>query len=234
MLFGVVVKVRHLMNQETGDNPIPRTRSAALIIFSRVASIIFHPLFMTTIMAVLLNAFLRPDFSRPSSKEFERWTVQLFLYTVVLPFLSILLFRITGLISNAKMHKPRDRVLPLIATLVFYFLAYELLVVRYRVGGLMQNLLLGSCCAISIMLIINFFYKVSVHTTAAAILPGMCVILAITEATTPFALLLLAVSVAIVVGAIRWFLGSHTMGQILLGYAVGIFSQLGAYFTIHT
>ena len=108
MLFGVVVKVRHLMNQKTGDNPIPRTRSAALIIFSRVASIIFHPLFMTTIMAVLLNAFLRPDFSRPSSKEFERWTVQLFLYTVVLPFLSILLFRITGLISNAKMHNMKE------------------------------------------------------------------------------------------------------------------------------
>jgi hypothetical protein len=222
------------MNQKMGDNPIPRTRSRALIVVSRVASIIFHPLFMTIIVAVLLIAFLRPDFSRYSSKEFERRMVQLFLYTVVLPFAAIFTFKITGLISNARMHKPRDRVLPLIATLVFYFLAYELFVVRYRAAGLMQSLLLGSCCAISIVLFINFFYKVSVHTTAAAVLPGMCIILAVTGVNIPVPLLLLAISVALIVGAIRWALGSHTMGQILLGYIVGIISQVAAYFTINT
>ena len=222
------------MNQKTDNNPIPRTHSTALIVFSRVASIVLHPLFMTTIMAVLLNVFLRPDFSRPSSKEFGRWTTQLFLSTVVLPFAAIFAFKITGLISNAKMHKPRDRVLPLTATLVFYLIAYELLVVRYHVGGLMQSLLLGSCFAISIMLIINFFYKVSVHTTAAAILPGICLVLGVTEITIPTTLLLLAILLVLVVGAIRWFLGSHTLGQIVLGYTVGIFSQFAAYFIVNT
>jgi len=222
------------MNQKASDNPIPRTRSTALIVFSQVASIILHPLFMTTIAALLLNTLLRPDFSTPSPNEFKRWIVQLFVYTIVLPFAAIFTFKITGLISNAKMHKPRDRVLPLIATLVFYFLAYELFIVRLRVGGLMQGLLLGSCGAIAIMLVVNFFYKVSVHTTAAAILAGICVVLAISEIPIPALLFALAVVVALVVGAIRWFLGSHTMGQILLGYSVGIFSQVAAYFIINT
>src|SRR5215467_9085583 len=153
------------MIQKANDNPLPRTRSTTLIAFSQAASIILHPLFMTTIAALLLNTFLRPDFSTPSSNEFERWIVQLFLYTIVLPFMVIFTFKITGLISNAKMHRPSDRVLPLIATLVLYFVAHEVLIVRHRVGGLMQSLLLGSCGAIAIMLIINFFYKVSVHTT---------------------------------------------------------------------
>jgi len=222
------------MNQKMGDNPIPRTKSTALIVFSRVASIIFHPLFMTIIVAVLLKAFLRPQFSRYSSKESERWMLQLFLYTVVLPFTAIFVFKITGLISNAKMHKPRDRVLPLFATLVFYIVAYELFVVRYRVAGLMQSLLLGSCCAISIVLVINFFCKVSVHTTAAAVLAGMCIVLAIAGITIPGPILPLAILGAVVVGAIRWFLGSHTTGQILLGYMIGIISQVAAYFIINT
>jgi hypothetical protein len=222
------------MNQRANDNPIPRTRSTALIVFSQVASIALHPLFMTTIMALLLNTFLRTHFSTLSSNEFRRWIVQLFLYTIVLPFTAIFTLKITGLISNAKMHKPRDRVLPLIATLIFYFLAYEVLVVRHRLGGLMESLLLGSCGAIAIMLIINFFYKVSVHTTAAAILAGMCIVLAISKIAIPAPLLVLAVLVAVVVGAIRWFLGSHTMGQILLGYTVGIFSQLAGYFIVNT
>lgn len=221
------------MNNKASDNPIPRTRSRALIVFSRVASIVLHPLFMTTLGAVLLNTFLPSDFSI-SINEFKRCLVQLFLYTIVLPFATIFTFKITGLITNAKMHKPRDRVLPLIATLVFYFLAYELLVVRLRIGGLMQSLLLGSCGAIAVMLIVNFFYKVSVHTTAAAILGGICITLAISEIPIPRPLLMLAVLIAVVVGAIRWFLGSHTMGQILLGYTVGIFSQLAAYFIVNT
>jgi hypothetical protein len=222
------------MNQKASDNPIPRTRSTALIVISQVVSIILHPLFMTTVAALLLNTFLGPDFSSPSSKGFETYLLQLFLYTVVLPFAAIFTFKITGLISNAKMHKPRDRVLPLIATLVFYSLAYELLVLWHRVGGLMQSLLLGSCCAIAIMLVINFFYKVSVHTTAAAILAGMCIILTISDITIPAPVLAFAILVPLVVGAIRWFLGSHTMGQILLGYTVGIFSQLTAYIIINT
>jgi hypothetical protein len=222
------------MKQKASDNPIPRTHSRALIIFSRVASIILHPLFMTMVVALLLNTFLQPYLSTMSSREFGTTMVQLFLYTVVLPFAAIFTFKITGLISNAKMHKPRDRVLPLVATLVSYFLAYEELVVRQRVGGFMQSLLLGSCGAIAIMLLVNFFYKVSVHTTAAAILAGICMVLAINEINIPTPLLLLAVAVALVVGAIRWFLGSHTIGQIMLGYTVGIFSQLAAHFIINT
>ena len=222
------------MSQKASDNPIPRTRSKALIVFSQVASIVLHPLFMTTMAALLLNTFLRPDFATPTYHESGRWIVQLFTYTIVLPFGAIFTFKITGLISNAKMHKPRDRVLPLIATFLFYFLAYELLVVRHSVRGLMPSLLLGSCGAIAIMLVINFFYKVSVHTTAAAILAGICIVLAIEETTVPAPLLVLAAVVAIVVGAIRWFLGSHTMGQILMGYTVGIFSQVTAYFIINT
>jgi membrane-associated phospholipid phosphatase len=222
------------MSQNATDNPIPRTRSKAVIVFSKVASIILHPLFMTTVVALLLDTFLRPDFATPSYTEFGRWMAQLFLFTIVLPFGAIFTFKITGLISNAKMHRPRDRVLPLIATFLFYFLAYELLVVRYAIRGLMPSLLLGSCCAIATMLVVNFFYKVSVHTTAAAILAGICIVLAIKETTIPAPLLALAVLVALVVGAIRWFLGSHTMGQILLGYTVGILSQVAAYFIINT
>ena len=222
------------MSQKASDNPIPRTRSRALIVISQVASIILHPLFMTTVVALLLDTFLRPDFAISSSNEFGKWMVQLFLYTVVLPFGAIFTFKITGLISNAKMHKPRDRVLPLMATFLFYFLAYELIAVRHTVRGLMPSLLLGSCCAIAIMLVVNFFYKVSVHTTAAAILAGICIVLAIRTTTVPGPLLALAAVVAIVAGAIRWFLGSHTIGQILLGYTVGIFSQVAAYFIINT
>jgi len=46
----------------------------------------------------------------------------------------------------------------------------------------------------------------------------------------PITSLILALLIAIIVGMVRWLLGAHTVGQILLGYLAGIFTQLGAYY----
>ena len=215
------------MIQKTPDIPVARTQFRAIIVLSRFVSIIFHPLFMTTITAVVFNKLVSGSF------HLGKWIDNLILYTVLLPFLSILLFRILGLISNARMHKPRDRILPLVATMIFYFLAYELCVYEYSCSILLKGLLLGSSCAIFIILAINFFYKVSVHTTAAAILPGLCIVLAIAAKGTSMVALLSGIVIAVLVGGARWFLGAHTPGQIVLGYIVGIFSQAAAYFLLN-
>jgi membrane-associated phospholipid phosphatase len=95
---------------------------------------------------------------------------------------------------------------------------------------LLQSLLLGSSCAIVILIIINLFYKVSVHTAAAAILPGMGVVLILDHEVINTLPLVFACLIALFVGIIRWLLGAHTIGQIVLGYIIGISTQLGAYF----
>jgi hypothetical protein len=201
-----------------------------LLISSRIASFIFHPLFMTALMAFCIYKLAPDDFSNFSSTVFRTWFLQLMLYTVVLPFLLIFLFRAFGLISNARMHQPRDRVPPLVATIFFYLLAYNFFKAHYQFPVLFRVLLLGCCCAIILVFVINFFYKVSVHTTAAAILPGICISLMLNESVAIALPLLVALVIAAIVGLIRWLLGAHTVGQILLGYAIGIITQIGAYF----
>jgi hypothetical protein len=218
----------------TDDKPTPRTKSKALIVFSRVGSLIFHPLFMTAIMAFVVYKLAPDDFTSFSLSEFKKWFFQLLLYTVLLPFVLIFVFRISGMISNARMHQPRDRIPPLLATIVFYFLAYKFFISHYNFPILFKILLLGCCCAIIIVFVINFFYKVSVHTTAVAILPGICISLMLNESVGISLPLLLALLIAAIVGVIRWLLGVHTIGQILLGYAIGILTQLGAYFYFNT
>jgi len=164
MQFGIKINGILIFMKQTGTRPLPRTRSKALIIFSRMASFIFHPL---------------------------------------------------------------------LATLVFYSLAYILFVYQHKIPVLLQALLLGSCSAIIIIFIINIFYKLSVHTAAAGILPGMCIVLLLSNKLTSVLPLLLALAIAAIVGIIRWLLGAHTMGQILLGYTVGILTQLAAYFYLN-
>jgi len=215
------------------DKPRPRTHSKVLIAISRAASFVFHPLLMTALMAFAIYKLAPDDFSNFTRFQFTRWFFQLLLYTVLLPSLLIILFRVSGLISDAQLYQPRDRIPPLLGAIVFYLLAYNFFNAHYNFPILFKILLLGSSCAIVLIFVVNFFYKVSVHTAAAAIVPGICIALMLNESLGIILPLLIGLLVAMIVGIIRWLLGAHTIGQILLGYAIGIITQLGAYFYLN-
>jgi hypothetical protein len=210
--------------------PVPRTRSKTVFVISRIASFVFHPLLMTLFTAIILYKLVPDKFLESPNTEFREGIKVLLLYTVLFPFASILVLRLTSLISNARMDDAKDRILPLIATMIFYIFAYCYFIYKFSIPFFLQSLLLGSSSAIMIMFIINLFYKVSVHTTAAAILPGISIGLILNDEPNGILLLLLGLLIALVVGAIRWLLGAHSIGQILLGYLVGIVTQLAAYF----
>lgn len=218
------------MKRHQGTKPQPRTRSRGVIIFSRIVSFVFHPFFMTTVAAFLIYKLVPSSFHNYSSSAIRIFIEKLTVFTILFPFLSVFLFRRLNLISDTKMHEPRDRIYPLLTALVFYTTAYWLLARSLPV--FIHSLLFGSCLSIFILFIATNFYKISVHTTAAAILPGVCIVLILSEkiAITP---LIFASLVAIIVGMVRWLLGAHTTGQILLGYVTGIFTQLGAYYYLH-
>jgi len=222
------------MQQAGVDKPVPRTRSRILLAFCSVFSFVFHPLLMTLATALLAYNLMPTRFLPLSSQQFANWTKELSLYTVILPLVSIALFRFSGLISNARMHRAKDRSLPLIATMVFYILSYWVFNYKHHAPSVFRSLLLGSSISIVIIFIINIFYKVSVHTAAAAISPGFLLALAINNQESLFLPLLATVCVALFVGVIRWLLGAHTIGQIILGYTIGILMQLTAYFFVNS
>ena len=182
---------------------------------------------MITIAAFGLYKFVPSSFPDYSSHAINRFFINLALLTIVFPFLSVVLFRKLDLITDTKMHEPKDRIYPLLTALIFYTSAYWFLTKDMPL--LIHSLLLGSCLSIFLLFIVTNSYKVSVHTTAAAMAPGVCIVLLAGEEKAT-ALLLFASLAAIIVGIVRWLLGAHTIGQILLGYLTGIITQLGAYY----
>jgi len=221
------------MQGQGADKLIPRTKSKVLVVISRVFSFILHPLFMTLAALLVLWKVIPGQFSQISQQRFGRWIRELTLYTVLLPLVSILLFRVSGLISNALMHRPKDRSFPLVATMIFYCLAYWAFRYQHHGPRAIQSLLLGSASAIVIIFFVNLIYKVSVHTAGAAILPGILLAHVLNNEVSSIAPLSMAILVALFVGIIRWLLGAHTLGQIILGYTIGILTQLGAYFFVN-
>ena len=215
------------MKRRQARKPQPRTRSKGLIVFSRIASFVFHPFFMTTIAAFGIYKLVPSNFHDYSSSAIRIFIAKLALFTIFFPFLSVFLFRKLNLISDSKMHEASDRIYPLLTALVFYTLAYWLMAPGLPI--FIHSLVFGSCLSIFILFIVTNFYKISVHTTAAAILPGVCIVLMLSEKIT-IKPLIFALLIAIIVGIVRWLLGAHTIGQILLGYLTGIFTQVGAYY----
>jgi len=180
-------------------------------------------------MMILLYYIDIQEFSLISRNQFWKWLGFIFLTTVLFPFLAILVLRLAGSISDAFMHLPKDRILPLTSTLLFYSWAFYFFEFKALVPLLMRTLLLGAIFSIMIDLVINFFYKVSVHTTAAAMMPGIILTIMIIDPSMPVSILISVIFAAALVGWVRWWLGAHTIGQIFLGYSIGTSMQLIAW-----
>ena len=208
---------------------MPRTNSKTLRIFSGIASFVFHPLVIVTYLFIALYNIGGNGFSAVKERLFLEWLGIVFLSTVFFPFLAIMILRFTGLISDAFMHAPKDRILPLTATLIFYVWAFYFFEHKALAPLLLKSLLLGAVFSIILDFFINIFYKVSVHTTSAGMMPGNILAFMIIEPSTNASIFIIAIIAAMLVGWIRWWLGAHTLGQILLGYSIGISMQLVAY-----
>ena len=184
-------------------------------------------------MVVIYTAFLQhkilEDHLFVTEEKFSNWMGILSLSTMLLPFVTILLLRATKLISDAFMHSPADRVLPLTATLIFYVWTFSFFQTEPAAPLYLRSLLLGSSFSIIVDFAINFFYKVSVHSTGAAVIPANILVMMWVTDMVPISVLILMISLALLIGVVRWLLGSHTLGQIMLGYLVGFSMQITAW-----
>jgi len=223
-----------LIPQDLNIKRVPRTKSRALRIFSSIASFVFHPLVIVTYLFISLYHINAPGLPVVDQKRFLEWLGILFLTTVFFPFLAILTLRLSGLISDAFMHAPKDRILPLAATMVFYVWAFYFFEHQALAPLLLKCLLLGAILSIILDFFINIVYKVSVHTTSAGMMPGSILSLMMIDPSTNPSVLVVATVAAVIVGLIRWWLGAHTLGQILLGYSIGISMQLLAYLILRS
>ena len=205
------------------------TQPKWLRVIAIIVSYILHPIFMPLLMSFVLYKLTPMSFASISPKQFNLWMISLGMITVLYPLLTIFLCKQLGFISSIHMYDPKDRIIPLIAVMIFYFWAYWV----FRNNPLpieWKSLMLGSFWGVIIIFNINIFYKVSMHTAAAGGLIGILLVVMMRSQINMVVPLFLGLVVAGLIGTIRMILGAHKGGQIWLGYAVGIIAQVGAYF----
>jgi len=91
-------------------------------------------------------------------------------------------------------------------------------------------LLLGSFWGVIAIFMVNIFFKISMHTTAAGSAVGLMLVLLFLSPVNMILPFFAVLIVAGIIGTARLLLSAHQPAQIWLGYIVGFLVQIAAYF----
>ncbi len=210
-----------------------------LRVVATILSYILHPVFMPLYMTLVLYWLAPVSFVGVSTHQYGWWLIQIAQWTLFYPLLVVVLLKALGFIKSVLMHDPKDRIVPLMAAMVFYFWGFH---VFNSINTLPNNhvviplilkvLLLGSFWGVIAIFMLNIFFKVSMHATAAGSMIGILIVLMLTSPVNMVVPFFIALLIAGLMGTIRMVLGAHRIGEIWAGYILGLLVMLGAYWYI--
>jgi len=186
---------------------------------ARIISIIFHPLIMPPVgMLLLFNSGTYLDFLTFPQKR--AIFLIMFFGTTVLPLSLLPAMLLQRIISNLKMEDRRERVLPLLITVVFYSFTWYLLA-RINVPSLVSIYAVTAGVTVFVCFLVSLKWKISLHMTALGALAGMLMAIAFRHSVNLQLYLILVFLAGGVTGWARLALRAHTPSQIYTGYLGG-------------
>jgi hypothetical protein len=173
------------------------------------------------ILVLKFNTYI--NFSMPVQVKTALFTV-LILNTVLIPaFISYRLVK-KGNVNSIEMHTKEERLLPFLATTLFFILSTYLLY-YIPLPRIFFLILLGATITVILGFIINTGWKISVHMMGIGgvlgILMGMAQRMLI-DLRTP---VIVGFLLAGILGTARLKLEAHTQGQLYIGFLLGFFVE---------
>lgn len=190
-----------------------------------IISYLFHPLTLPTYVFILLiwvNPYL---FAGIPEGEKLKLVFMVFINTFIFPVLVVVLMKKLKFIDSFYLENQRERVLPYIAAMIFYFWSY-IVFRKLQVPQILALALLGASITVFLSFFLNIFMKISMHTMGMGCMIGMVLIAAFISNHDLKITLFMAMFIAGIVGSARMKLESHTPMEIYTGYLLGFFSQM--------
>ena len=211
--------------QEPGDSNKP---GIAARIFSGFFSYLFHPVFIPVYIIFFLLYIHPHAFSGFSAVEKKQTILIILLNIVFFPLISVLLLKAVGFIESLYLRTQRDRIIPYIASGIFFFWAYLVFKNQPQYPLLLTSYILGIFLASSAALIANIYFKISMHAIGMGGWLGFFLLIARTNSmlmTWPLSIVLLITGF---VCTSRLLSRNHEQKDIYLGLLVGMITQFAA------
>jgi hypothetical protein len=190
----------------------------------------FHPAFVP-IYVIAFFVYIHPSYFSGFSEKSKLQTVIISAINLVaFPLLTVALLKAVGFIDSIFLRTKKDRIIPYMASGIFFFWAYTVFKKQEMYPPIMATFILGVFLAASGALIANIYFKISMHAIGMGGWLGIFWVITKENSmlmTWPFALTLIITGI---VCTARLLVSNHTQKDIYAGLAMGFVSQLAASF----
>lgn len=211
-----------------GYSPQPTGIKFAAHIFSYL----FHPVFIP-VLVVAFMIYIHPYlFAGLSGFDKTRVMIMSVMMYTFFPLVTVLLLRALKFIDSIQLKTQKDRIIPLVACMIWYFwLAYiwwnsykmsDALAVPTEAFRLAAAVFIASIFA----LMANIRMKISLHTIAAGVMLTFMILLSLSQNLHFGIYLSVAVLITGIVCTSRFIVSDHTPAEIYGGLAAGALSML--------
>ena len=201
--------------------------------FAHLFSIVFHPLFIP-VMAAWYLVYLQPGFfTGVSAHEKSLVIIRVGYNTIFFPALTVVLLKAVGFIKSILLKSKRDRIIPYIATNIFYFWMYLVFKNDTEIPPILTSFIFGIFMASTIALLANIYFKISMHALGMGAFAGMIIVIIFSG--FQYLVFLPAMLVFLITGLVctsRLIVSDHTPFEIYTGLLFAIICQFAAYIFI--
>jgi hypothetical protein len=208
--------------------PLNAKQPSLIRIAARIISYIFHPLFIP----VYLSWFIVKTQSY-LFVEFSEWGKTIFIgrfgvMYIMFPLVSVLLMKALGFISSIQLKTQRDRIIPYIVCMIYYWWMWYVL--HNQPEFPRQCVILSFSIFLASIggLLANINIKISMHAMAAGIMASFVILLGFSQDINFGVYISIAILLAGVICTARFIDSNHTPKEIYIGLLVGVLSLLVA------
>lgn len=201
----------------------------SLRIPAQLLSFIFHPLFIPVYFIAYL-LYVDTYYFTGFDKREKLWVLLRVLNNMVFfPLLLVLLLKGLGFIKSIFLKTQKERIVPYIASGVFFFWMYLVFRNDPQVPKIVVAFTFGVFIASSVALIANIYYKISMHAIGAGGLLGVLLVILFSQSDAYVGVPLIAsILLAGIICSSRMILSNHNQKEIFMGLLVGLACQLAA------
>jgi hypothetical protein len=202
-------------------------------VLAQVVSYVFHPLFIPVYIAYFIMRVHSYQFDGIGEFGMRLKLLSVFITCSFVPLVSVLLLRGLNFIDSIYLKTQKDRIIPYIICMIFYFSIWYFFKINHE-GKDLVSMTMAIFNASIFGFLVNIFSKVSMHAIAMGVMSTFVALLAFNESISFSLYLSIAILISGVVCTSRLIVSDHSPRQIYYGFLIGIFSQLAAHYFVNS
>jgi hypothetical protein len=200
--------------------------SPAVRATAKVISIIFHPLVVGVIMAAYL-LFFHPSYFIGFSERVKLLKLLAVINNnVFFPLLVVALLKGLGFNKSILLNTQKERIVPYIASITFFFWTYYIFRNQPETPRALVYMCRGMFLSASAALVLNNYYKISMHGIGVGGLLGLTVVTVFDGTLSSGLPVIVALIISGLVVTARRIASDHHWFDIISGFVLGFLCQM--------